>query len=61
MSIRVRRGLVSVGTCSARTGYSLDVFGEVVVLSGLFRRCRLSVGTCSERSVYCQYLFNEYG
>jgi len=47
----VRRGRVIVGTCSAKTGYSRDVFGDVGVVSERVRWCRLIVGTCSAKSV----------
>jgi len=45
VTVRVRLGRVSVGTCSAKSGYSREVFGVVVVVSGPVRRCRLSVWT----------------
>jgi len=35
LSLRVRRGRISVGTCSTRTGNCLYVFGEVGFVSGL--------------------------
>jgi len=53
---RVRRGRVTVGTCSVRSGYCQDVigedgyywdvFGEVWFVSERVRRSRLCVGTC---------------
>jgi len=56
----VRRSRVSVGTCLARSGCFRDVSGDVVFVSGLFRRSRsiagtfrrsrLIVGTCSAKS-----------
>jgi len=59
VSIRFRRGLISVGTCSTRSGNFRYVFDEVGLVSGLVRevglvsghdrRGRLNVGTCSAR------------
>jgi len=68
---RVRRGRVSVGTFSAKSGYSRDVFGDVGVVSERVRRCRIlsafvrhsrfSVGTCSIWSGMCRDVFGEVG
>jgi len=57
----VRRGQVSVGTCSARSGWCRDVFGNVGLVSGLVRQGRVSVGTFSARSNYFRDLFEEVG
>jgi len=47
----LRRGQVIVGTCSAKSGYSRDLFGDVGVVSERVRRSRLIVGACPVRSV----------
>jgi len=78
----VRRGRLNVGTCSARLCYfagtcpaksdlCLDVFGNVGLLSALFRnvclvsvlvrRGRLSVGKCLARFGYCRDVSGEVG
>jgi len=44
VSVRVRRGRVSVETCSPRYGYCRDVFGDVRLVSGYVRRDRLTSG-----------------
>jgi len=49
LSVSVRRGRLSVGTCLARLDYCRDVSGEVGLVSGHVRRGRLSDGTCSVR------------
>jgi len=49
ISVRVRRGRFSVGTCSAKSGYCRDLFGDVGLVSGLVRRGRVSVGMCYVR------------
>jgi len=46
MSVRVRRGRLSVGTCSTMTGKCLYVVGEVGLVSGHVRRGRIFVGPC---------------
>jgi len=60
VSVRVRRNRLIDGTCSGSSGLRRYVFGEVVLVSGIVRRCRLIVatfrqglvivGTCSARS-----------
>jgi len=50
MSGRVRRGRLSVGTCSTRTDKCRDVSGDVGLVSGCVRRCLLIIVTCSEKS-----------
>jgi len=57
----VRRGLVSVETCSASSALCRDVFGEVGLVSVRVRRGRVSVGTCSAKSGFCRDLFGEVG
>jgi len=61
MSRLVRRGLVSVETCSARSALCRDVFGEVGLVSVSFRRGRDSVGTCTSRSDLCQAVCGDVG
>jgi len=51
VSERVRRVRLNVGACSAKFGYSREVFGVVGLVSGRVRRGFLSVETCSARSV----------
>jgi len=41
----IRRGLVTVGTCSARSAYCRDMSSEVGIMSGHVRQDRLFVGT----------------
>jgi len=44
VSVRVRRGRLSVATCRERSAYCRDVFGAVGLVSGRFRRCVVIVG-----------------
>jgi len=44
VSGRVRRGRLSVGTCSEKSAYCPDVFGEVGLVSGSFRGGLVIVG-----------------
>jgi len=50
VSLLVRRSLVNVGTCSASSNYSRDVFEEDGSLSVCVRRSGLIVGTFSAKS-----------
>jgi len=71
VSVSVRRGRLSVGTCSSRTGSNRYEFAEVGLVSGRVRRVglvsgrvlrgRLSVGTCPERLAYRRDLFGDVG
>jgi len=49
VSVLFRRGMNSVGMCSARSGMCGDVFGEVDLVSRSVRRGRVMVGMCSVR------------
>jgi len=60
MSIRVRRGLVSVGTCSARSAKCRDMNDDGGLVSLLVRRVRLNVATCSTKSGYCRHVYDEF-
>jgi len=61
MSVLVRRGRVSVGTCSAKSGYCRDVIGDVGLVSGLVRQGRASVVICTAWSILCRELFDDVG
>jgi len=50
MSVHVRRGRLSVGTCSTRSGKCRYVVGEVGLVSGHVLRGRIFVGPCSALS-----------
>jgi len=61
MSVRVRRGRLSVRTCSSRPGKCRYAFGDVGLLSGLVRRSRFIIATCPARSVYSRDVFGDVG
>jgi len=66
-----RRCRVCVATCSSGSVYCRDVGVEVVLVSGLVRRCRfvslrfrrrqVCVGTCSSMPAYCREVLGEVG
>jgi len=57
LSGRVRRGFLSVGTCSARTAKCRDVSGDVGIGSGHFGRGWFIVWTFSARLVCYRVVF----
>jgi len=71
MTVRDRRGLVSVGTFSAKSAYvgtcsamsakCRDLFSEGALMSGRVLLGRVSVGTCMAMSAYCRDLFGKVG
>jgi len=61
VSGRVRRGLVNVGTCTARFSLCRYVFGEVSLVPGRQRRGRVIVGTFSAKSGRSWDVFGDVG
>jgi len=45
--------------CSARSGYSRDMYGEVGFVSGRVRPGRVCAAKCSSKSSYCRDVFGE--
>jgi len=56
-SVRVRRGRLSVVTCSAKSGQCRDVFVDVWFVTERVRRSRICVGTYPAGLVYFLDLF----
>jgi len=61
MSVYVRPGRLSVGTCTSRSGKCRYAFGDVGLLSGLVRRSLFSVEMCPAMSLYSRDMSGDVG
>jgi len=59
--VRVREGRVSVGTCSAKSVYCPDLFGNVGLVYGHVLRDRVSADMSSAKSDLCRDVIGEVG